>query len=523
MKRNLNSKTLILQLLGLILVLWTTQSCETKDKEYLGELSPYIALEDVRALHKGKDIQLDKGTLSGASTIYGVVISDHREGNMPEGTIILQQWKRNRLRGMALYVGNDATNYLPGDSIVVNIENTTLKKNGYLVIDGLNANSITKVARVNTLKLINATASAIKSTPQNFEGTLVRVLGGQMYPKPAADEVFAGNKLMINGADTLNIVTQKSASFAQNTVPRNITVTGIMLGSPSDASTSNSIYPRYKTDILDVSDPEVPEYIGASPVIITGFLPDASGSDGNYEYVQLKANVDINFSEVPFSVVTSTNAGAVLHTAGWASGGARTYKFNLTSGSVKKGEYFYVGGHQLRINGANSTKIDNANWIRFINYGTNSGDGFGDKSSGLMPNSGNAGGIAVFIGTNVSEQSIPIDVIFYGGNGTASIISPDNTLGYRIGNTDHYSQFNTVTGDLTPFFSMGNGNNDFRFPHQSKESLDGGTGVFYKLGGRFDMNTRKWIEPRKETIMLMAKDFTLSNIETGEGVTIQEN
>ena len=47
-------------------------------------------------------------------------------------------------------------------------------------------------------------------------------------------------------------------------------------------------------------------------------------------------HVDINFSEVPFSVVTSTNAGSVLHTAGWASGGARSYKFNITSGSVKK-------------------------------------------------------------------------------------------------------------------------------------------------------------------------------------------
>lgn len=522
MKRNLNIKTLVLQLFSLFVVLWTTQSCETKDKEYLGELSPYIALEDVRALHKGKEIKLDKSALSGASTIYGVVISDHSEGNMPEGTIILQQWKRNRLRGMALYVGKEASNYLPGDSIVVNIENTTLKRNGYLVIEGLNTSNITKVSNVNTLKIINATASAIKSTPQNYEGTLVRVLGGQMYPKPEADEVFVGNKLMINGADTLNIVTQKTASFAQSSVPRNITVSGIMLGSSLDASSNYSIYPRYKTDILDVSDPEVPEYIGSSPVIITGFLPDASGSDGNYEYIQLKANVDINFKEVPFSLVTSTNAGSVLHSAGWASGGTRTYKFNLTSGSVKKGEYFYVGGHQMRINGANSTKIDNANWIRFINYGTNTGDGFGDKSSGLMPNSGNAGGIAIFIGTNVSEQSIPIDVIFYGGNGTASIISEDKTLGYRIGNTDLYSQFSIETGDLTPFFSMGNGNNDFRFPHQSKESLDSGTGIFYKLGGKFDINTRKWIEPRNATIISMSKESVLSDIETGEGITIQE-
>ena len=493
------------------------QACESKDQEYIGELSPYIALEDVRALHKGNNVTLNKETLSGASMIYGTVISDHSGGNVPEGTVVLQQWKRNRLRGMAIQIGATAADYKPGDSIVVNITNKTLMKDGFLTVLGVGTTDVQKISSGNTVRMTTTTASSINTAPQNFEGTMVRVIGGQMFPKPTLEENFAGTKLMINGADTISIITLPSAQFADLAVPRNITVSGISLGAPADALYSQSIYPRYTSDIIDVSDPEVPEYIGTTPIIISGFCTDPNGSDGNYEYIQLKANVDINFAEVPFSLVTSTNAGTVLHTAGWASGGGRTYKFNITTGSVKKGEYFYVGGHQRRINGANSTVISSANWVRYIQYSTTAGDGFGNASSGLLPNSGNAGGIALFIGTNIAEQTMPIDVIFYGGTGTASIISTDKTLGYRIANTDHYATYNQETGDPTPFFSMGDGKNDFRFPH----TLPIDAGVFYKLGGTFNTTTRKWTIPREPNPILLTKQSVLTEIETGEGITTQ--
>ena len=493
------------------------QSCEEKNKEYIGELSPYIALEDVRALYKGADVTLSEERLSGASMIYGTVISDHKEGNVPEGTVVLQQTKRTRLRGMAIHVGASAADYKPGDSIVVNIAHKTLVRDGFLTVKGVNNTDIKKISSGNTVRMTNTTASNLNNAPQNYEGTLVRIIGGQMYPKPSANETFQGNKRMISGSDTLSISVLSTAEFAQLPVPRNITVTGIMLGAPQDAQANNSVYPRYKTDIIDVSDPEVPEYIGANPIIITGFCTDPNGADANYEYVQLKANVDIDFKEVPFAIVTATNGGTVLHTAGWATGGTRTYKFNLTDGKVKKGDYFYVGGHQRRINGPNSTVISAANWVRFIQYSTTAGDGFGNPSNGLLPNSGNAGGISLFIGTNVSEQSVPIDVVFYGGNATPSIISADKTLGYRIGNTDHYSQYNAENGNATPFFSMGDGNNDFRFPHTSPTDI----GVFFKLGGIFNTSTRKWTEKRTLTPLMLTKTSVLSELEKGEGITQQ--
>lgn len=499
-------------------------SCDDKEKNFVGEPSPYIALEDVRALHKGSTITLNNENLRGASQIYGTVISDHSFGNVPEGTIVLQQYKRARLRGITLQVGADAASYLPGDSIVVNVLNKPLVKDGFLTIQDVKVTDIEKISSNNRIIGIPTVARNINTNPENYEGTMVQVVGGQMFPKPQTGEVFKGTKLMIQATDTISVTTLEGADYANMQVPRNITVTGILLGAKHGSSIINSIYPRYNKDIVDVSDPDVPEYIGSTPIIITGFCNDPSGGDGNYEYIQLKANTDIDFSEVPFALVTSNNAGKELHTAGWATGAAKTYKFNLTSGTVKKGETFYVGGHRKLINGANSTSIASAKWIRVIETAKFPGDGFGNPNANILANSGNAGGIAVFVGTNISEQSVPVDVVFFGGTATESVISPDKTLGYRIANTDHYAQYNAETGELTPFFSMGGENqiNDFRFEHHGGVT-NTDIGYFFQLGGTFNSTTRKWETPRERTLILLEKNSTIDLIEKGPGATIQRD
>src|SRR5690606_23455156 len=200
----------------------------------------------------------------------------------------------------AIHAGSVAADFLPGDSIVVNINNKTLTRDGFLTVTGVTTADIEKISTGNNIMGVTTTAYSMNLAPQNFEGTLVKIVGGQMYPKPETGEVFNGTKLMINGADTVGIVTLPEAEFAQTQVPRNINVTGIMLGAKDSDITKNNIFPRYSEDIVDVSDPEVPEYIGSTPIIITGFCNDPSGGDSNYEYIQLRANTDINFSEVLF-------------------------------------------------------------------------------------------------------------------------------------------------------------------------------------------------------------------------------
>ena len=520
--KNIINKINVLKVFCAILTsMFIFTSCdEEKNLNMAGELSPYIAIEDIRALYRGSEVTLTSDKISQAKKIYGIVVSDHSENNLPEDIVILQQNKRNRTRGIALKIAN-AKSFLPGDSLVISIENKKLNRESFIYIDGLSDSDIEKVSSGNKYNIRNTNAATINEKPNEFESTIIKIIGGEMYPKPLADETLLGTKVMINGADTVNVVTLSSATFASEILPRNINVTGIALGTKSDKYKFD-IYPRFVKDIEDISDPEVPEYIGANPVIITGYANDPNGADGNYEYVQFKANVDIDFNEVPFSFVFSTNAGAATPNpgaapgAGWATGGGRTYKMNITEGTVKKGEYFYVGGHQRRINGPNSTSIANAKWVRYIQYSTTAGDGFGNLSSGLLPNSGNAGGLAIFVGVNVTEKSVPIDVVWFGGNGTATIVDVVNEKGYRICNNDHYKITNATDGSLQPFFSMGS--NSYRIPHGVSD-----LGQFVKLGGEFNTTTRQWTKNRSYTFVNLTKASTLSEIESGDGITIQKD
>ncbi|MCA5005262.1 DUF5689 domain-containing protein [Sphingobacterium bovistauri] len=521
MKSILNKINIGKAFVGLFASVALLSSCENKEQNYIGEFSPYIAIEDIRALYRGSEVKLTSEKISNAKKIYGVVVSDHSDSNLPEDIVIIQQDKRNRTRGIAFKMLN-AASYLPGDSLVINIADKSLNKDGFLYLDGISESDIEKVSSGNKFTVRNTNAGTLNAKPNEFESTIIKIVGGEMYPRPTAQETLTGSKTMINGADTVNIVTLASATFANEILPRNINVTGIPLGTKSE-NYKFDIFPRHLKDIEDISDPEVPEYIGSNPLIITGFLNDPNGGDGNYEYIQLKANVDINFNEVPFSLVLSTNAGAATPNpgaapgAGWATGGGRTYKFNITEGAVKKGDYFYVGGHQRRINGPNSTSINSANWARYIQYSNTAGDGLGNASSGLLPNSGNAGGMAVFIGVNVTEKSVPIDVVWFGGNSNTTIVDVENEKGYRISNNDHYRITNTDDSSLQPFFSMGT--NTYRIPHITPTDL----GAFVKLGGVFNTTKRQWTTPRGYTFTTLTKASVLSEIESGDGTTIQED
>lgn len=500
------------------------QSCEKRD--FLdGTLSPYIAIEDVRMIHRGTDIRMNADLLLQAEKTTGVVISDHTAGNVPEGTIVIQQWRQGtKLHGISLKVGDIASDYSIGDSIIVNISNKELKRDGFLYVDNVTASDIEVVAKVDRLLRRTVTGASAYQRPNDFESTLVKIIGGEIYPRPVEGDTFSGTKRMLSGADTLTIQTQPSATFANMQLPRNINVAGILLQS-ANTSLGISIWPRYALDIEDVSDPDIPEGLGDMPLVITGFCNDPSGGDANYEYVQLLANTDIDFTEIPFSLVISNNAGTVLHSAGWATGASKTFKFNLTEGSVKKGEFFYVGGHQKRINGANSTSIAGANWIRSFQYGGSGSQGFdglGDPNDNILANSGNAGGIALFVGTNISEATVPVDVIFFGGFATASIIDLELNRGYRITNNDHYSTYNEEADELTPFFSMGENKNNFRFAHHGG-ATNTDIGYFFKLGGRFDTEARKWVVPRERTLVFLQKNASLIELETGDGITVQIN
>jgi hypothetical protein len=513
-------KTRILYLLLLSAVLWS--ACEKHDYAE-GVLSPISSLDELRSLHKGSDLTLEKADLTGAHQITGVVISDPSSGNLPAGMLVLQNKRRNITRGIILQT-SDASMYNAGDSLLVNVEGKILSRvNGSLQIKGISAADIQKVSEGNELNVQSTSSYSINLKPSDFESTLVKITSATVDPVPEFGDDFTGDKVLVNGADRITLHTEATAAFAQEEIPATATFTGILfMKTGTDGNTVLQIWPRSSDDVIDrvaPVDPNGPK-LGKFPVIITGFVNDAKGGDGNYEYFQFRATRDINFEETPMAVVTCTNAGGAAPYAGtapgggWATGGGRTYKFNLTSGSVTKGEFFYVGGSNKRINGPNSTVMNTVKWIRDIAYVTNDGDGFGAKSGGLLPNSGNAGGIAIFEGINVAEESVPVDVVFFGGTGKTTIYNETDNTGYRIVESDHYSPVDPATSTPQPFFYQGT--NQYVIPHQSPTDL----GIFVKLGGVFNATTKTWVTPRAHTFFLMGMETPVTEIEANDVTTI---
>ena len=257
-------------------------------------------------------------------------------------------------------------------------------------------------------------------------------------------------------------------------------------------------------------------------IVITGFLSDPRGSDspvtgavsgdgfvhpGQYEYVQLMALRDIDFSLENYSVVF-TNSSVV---SSWGHGiyfptDKRNYQMNLTTGSVKKGQYFYVGGNSRMI--CSYYKLIGSPQLSTsvfwgIDYSAETGgnnNGAAKAGSGLLGNgTGTAGllavskaypdGIGVFEGTQVDENTIPVDAIFFGS--TANFNT--DAVKLQIPDNDRYNRADLETGDPQPIFGVGS--NTYLFPVPATDK-----GVFIKLGGQ--VTPDEWLIPRTGTPIL---------------------
>jgi hypothetical protein len=269
-------------------------------------------------------------------------------------------------------------------------------------------------------------------------------------------------------------------------------------------------------------------------ILVTGAMTDPRGNDCNttmnvswynpnenanvhgdgYEYVQLMAVKDINFAVTPYSVIICRNTSTATPTAkAWVEGGNRTYKFNLTEGTVSRGEFFYIGGKAKALNGysSNATNVTassidgsvqskvwtghpieipawaaqnsgttqstggiismrDAKWIRTKAYISEEGDdGIGNattaNNSNILNNTPNpttsypgtfgVDGIAVYEGTEVDEHTVPIDVIFFGENAAGAANYNANGIGYTVPLNDLYSPVDLTTGQAQPYFGQG--------------------------------------------------------------------
>lgn len=488
-------------------------SCE-RDSDFVKSIpSPYISNLDLKKLYRGTEVVLTKGLTREATLVTGQVTSDHSGNNLPAGLLFVQNVRKagavDSLRGIAINIGEAAADYKPGDSVTVKIEGGTLTRvDGILQITGVPASNVQKVATNVELFTTPISAAVLLAKPENYEGTFGTLNNANFEPNIGV-ETIEGVKVLNDGSGEIQMHVNAGANFKSELLPWSAKITGLII--PSATNGLPQIWPRVKQDFVSTSivvDPNIP--LGPNPAIITGYFANPSGSDANYEYIQFMATQDLDFRQKPFSVYTTNNAGSATPTGfpvnGWNTGGLRTYKFNITQGTVAKGTFFYVGGYK-QIAGITSTDISEANWVASRLYNIDGGaDGVGDRTANLLANSGNPAGIAIFPTTNVEMTTEPSDVIFYAGTG-GSIFQ--NGLGYSITTNDLY---NTVNGSTPqPFYRQGT--NTARFAVNPIDS------EFTYLGGVYDVATKKWTTKRVHKTVPVPKASALSVIENMPAVT----
>jgi len=493
----------VIKLCMTILVGLSLGSC-TKTNYPGGEISPYIAIYDVRTLYKGSPVELTVDALDGSSKLTGIVISDHSANNLPEGLLIIQDRSRLKLlRGLAINLGEQAHDYVPGDSVVIDIVGARLNRVGdALQLDNVNPSQVERTGAGVEIPVNSVTVDQIVARPGDYESTLLSIVKGGFTEMPGAGQYLGAEENINDGFGLMKLRIDEKSSLKSIPKYRMANYSGIIFNELQGDSLVPIQKIRTANDVVELTS------VYTTPkIIITGWIADPKGTDANNEYIQLMATEDIDFAKTPFSLVTTNNANASTPTGypqkGWATGDKRTYKFNLTTGKAPKGTFFYVGGSRKLINSTGSTSIAHANWITAYPYNTEPGVDFGAPTTNLLANSGNAYGIAVFQGATVDVNSVPEDVMFVATGGSLF----GGGFGYRIANTDYYDIIDPISFAEQPFYRSGGNMKSLTYTTPSDQ------GYFYQLGGEFNLTLGRWTTARTQTNFQLSKESVLEEIE----------
>ncbi|HVK46405.1 MAG TPA: hypothetical protein VM488_01145, partial [Pseudobacter sp.] len=383
----------------------------------------------------------------------------------------------------------------------------------------------------------------LKAKPDDYESSLCLLNKSSFNPAPQPGDVISGSKKINDGFGDLVLYTDPAVSYANNAPYGLAAYVGIPLPTAEGVLQFRT---REGDDIVNMGS-------SAQDLLISGIQGDPKGGDGGQEYVQMLATKDIDFAVTPYCIVFSVNSGgassATLLDKGWATGGQRTIKYDITSGTVLKGQFFYFGFQGKKINGSAGTYAFPAgtNWFQktYVTTGNNPvtgstlpniGDGglartseFG--TSGPFPNNGNMCGVAIFKGTTVTESTVPEDVLFITSGGAAAIFDPtkDPILGYRICNNDWYSMYSVDIDPVTykpvvvPFLHYRSNGNTNNMPYAITDKYPVAptdAGLFNMMGGVYNVTLGRWTTARKQVVVeLIQTTATIDTLEKHPAVT----
>lgn len=344
------------------------------------------------------------------------------------------------------------------------------------------------------------------------------------------DELTFSVAITGDGAAGIDPITDFSvvldAQSGEISIPLSGTPTAVgevilTLSVAGDVEVVSTIPAPVSAEVLDLNQP----HPDAAAFVISGWLANPTGaneSGGNYEYMQFLALRDINFANENFSVITCNNAGqtdGVPPAEGWVTGGTRTYKFNITSGTVQKGEYFYVGGTSGKINGPTSVNSIPANkWVKQHQYNVQPGDdGVGAITNGnLLAHTGLTYGVAVFRGTAVDHDTEPMDVVFLRNpipSYTLFGLVNGEDRGFRVTNTDYYTVTDVIKY-INQFDASGTYHNVASVGGTPASATQFAINQFLELRGVYNVVTATWTTPRSKNIATLNTNSTLADIET---------
>ncbi|MCI0920087.1 DUF5689 domain-containing protein [Sphingobacterium rhinopitheci] len=207
-------------------------SCLKEDENYaIGISNPETSLFTIRNLYKGSDVKLEAQKLNEAKYFKGVVISNSTENNMPKNYLAVQNTWRGQTRGILIDL-NDAyptgTNtYKFGDSVYVNIDNTTLTtQDELLVLKNFNSENIKVINSGNQVESRSISIASLINNFSDYESTYVNITS-DLETEPSNGTPLKGNKILSDGENAINLFTEDEAKFANNPVAPSATFVGI--------------------------------------------------------------------------------------------------------------------------------------------------------------------------------------------------------------------------------------------------------------------------------------------------------
>jgi len=174
-----------------------------------------ITIAALRALYTGTNIKLTT-----SASIAGVVTSDAASKNISTGSLILQDGSG---AAITIYIGGTLT-YNIGDSLVFDITNDSLLNyRGSLELKkafGSTAPAAVATGRVvtplvKTIAEVNASIGLPLQSPQNFECSLVRIIGGTA----TGNATYSGNNTLTDASGNIILYTATAATFAAQALP----------------------------------------------------------------------------------------------------------------------------------------------------------------------------------------------------------------------------------------------------------------------------------------------------------------